>query len=888
LESDIPPNHPSRTEGAYPSFFKFASHTISLAKEGKLPLWSSQWEKDTLDELAVAYEPYSHVIDVKLLNAIGENMIDIVTGEKEAIEVGMEDNMLTQFYEQSIGIQEHTAYLARLLKQIGHRYPHMNILEVGAGTGGITKAIFQEIGHKLSSYTYTDISAGFFETAQQVFGNYLDRMLFKVLDISKDPRSQGYAEHSYDMVVASMVLHATPVLEETLRNARRLLKPGGFLVVLELQVDNLARMGTIFGAFPGWWLGADEGRVLSPCINLAEWEEVLRDTGFSGCDTATPVRNALVMPPTVFVSQAIDDHIEFLRDPLSSSLELFEPDSTAEDLILLGGGSLQTSRLIGQLKSLLRQYWGRNIKTVRSLVEFSALDISSNTTVLSLAELDTPVFKELKDVDWEALKKLLQEARTVLWVSRGRRAENPYANMMVGLLRSAKKELPTLDIQLFDFEGMQPLEARVLAEGLLQLKATTLWQRRDGQESLLATVEPEVIREESGLLVIPRLVASQERNDRYNSLRRPILVKAGPNTENVGIATSGDGFCIIHEPIPEGESSKRIRVAHSLLSAVQAAEFGCMFIVFGHNCDTGDQIVALSTKNTSLVCPMDELLVSVNVPAGSEAEFVSLVSHHMLASSALEGLSEGDTIVVHEPETTFAAVLAKEAKSRGVEFSFTTANPTPSNLICCLQTVSPSSPDRAIRALLPKNTSAFLDFSEEKGPGSIRERIHALLPAHCRRQSSNTLFSTTSWIPKASYINEIRTRLEDAVSHTLVDLEGPSRHTETVALSALSHIESIRELSPQTVVDWASISDVSIQVRPITESHAKFSDTKTYWLAGLSGGLGLSLCEWMVRHGAKYVVISSRRPNVEESWLEQMRSAGAVINVFAWYVVFYL
>jgi hybrid polyketide synthase/nonribosomal peptide synthetase ACE1 len=890
LNTEIPSKHPARLEGSYPCFFRFASHILSLARKEKLPLWSSEWENDTLDQLTTAFQPYLHIIDVRLMNAIGENIIDIVTGGRSAIEVGMKDSMLSQFYEQSIGIREHTNYLARLLKQFVHRYPHANILEVGAGTGGITKAIFREIGQTLSSYTYTDISPGFFDAAKQVFDAYLGKLLFKVLDISKEPSQQGYVDHSYDVVVASMVLHATPVLEDTLRNVRRLLKPGGFLIVLELQVDNLARMGTIFGAFPGWWSGAQEGRVLSPCINVSEWDKLLRCTGFSGCDTVTPVRNSHIMPPVVFVSQAKDNRIEFLRDPMSSSIELFgdSQGTVAEDLVLLGGRSRKTSELVDQLESLLEEHWYHNIRIVRSLAELASLKISSSTTILSVTELDEPVFQKLSSVNWEALKRMLQEVRTVLWVSCGRRAENPYANMMVGLLRSAKRELPALDIQFFDFEGAQPLEASILAKTLLQLKATCLWQRRDGP-SFLTTVEPELIRLETGQLIIPRVVVSQERNDRYNSLRRTLLTT---KHENIGIEVSNEEvsrICLEKAPSPEGDPERCIRVDYSLLSAVRVTEeFGGMFIVLGQNCDSGAQVIALSTEHRMLVCPADELSVSVNVPSGYEAEFVSRVSQHLLSNIFLGGCCKGRTVVFHEPDDLSASVLEEEAKIRGLKPIFTqTATSLNPKFKSNVLAVHPMTTERVIRSMLPRDTVAFLDFSNKKTPNNTANLISTQLSLNCQRFSLDAMFSpTTTWVPPTSSMRSLSLRLEAAIAHALEHSNKASGNVLAVPLRTLSDLEDEQrlELRPQTVIDWTSHLDVSVRVRS-ADSQIKFSDCKTYWLAGLSGGLGLLLCEWMVHHGARYIAISSRRPNIEEAWLEKMRAAGAVVEIPTWLVI---
>jgi ubiquinone/menaquinone biosynthesis C-methylase UbiE len=58
--------------------------------------------------------------------------------------------------------------------------------------------------------------------------------VYKKLDVEQDISEQGFVEHSYDVIVASNVLHATQSLEATLKNTRRLLKPGGSLIILEI------------------------------------------------------------------------------------------------------------------------------------------------------------------------------------------------------------------------------------------------------------------------------------------------------------------------------------------------------------------------------------------------------------------------------------------------------------------------------------------------------------------------------------------------------------------------------------------------------------------------------------------------------------------------------
>lgn len=126
------------------------------------------------------------------------------------------DNLLDCFYKTGLGFPQANEYIARMAQQISTAYPHLNILEIGAGTGGATKRILSHIGSNFSTYTYTDISAGFFGKAQEVFEEYQNRMVFKVLDIERDPITQGFSECSFDMIIASNVLHATRSMQVTM------------------------------------------------------------------------------------------------------------------------------------------------------------------------------------------------------------------------------------------------------------------------------------------------------------------------------------------------------------------------------------------------------------------------------------------------------------------------------------------------------------------------------------------------------------------------------------------------------------------------------------------------------------------------------------------------
>ena len=155
----------------------------------------------------------------------------------------------------------------------------LRILEVGAGTGSATASVLPVLPEGRFDYVYTDISAGFFAEAEGRFGGAESSIEYRVLDIERSPSSQGFETHSYDIVIASNVLHATRFLGETLANCLETLAPSGMLVALE-NMRPQGWMDLTFGSLDGWWRFADEYRPLSALSTPDIWERGLTEGGF--------------------------------------------------------------------------------------------------------------------------------------------------------------------------------------------------------------------------------------------------------------------------------------------------------------------------------------------------------------------------------------------------------------------------------------------------------------------------------------------------------------------------------------------------------------------------------------------------------------------------------
>lgn len=70
-------------------------------------------------------------LDANIMRAVGEALPAIVRGERNLLDTLMGDNLLSQFYQETFGIQTYLREVARIAGQISNRFPHINVLEIG-------------------------------------------------------------------------------------------------------------------------------------------------------------------------------------------------------------------------------------------------------------------------------------------------------------------------------------------------------------------------------------------------------------------------------------------------------------------------------------------------------------------------------------------------------------------------------------------------------------------------------------------------------------------------------------------------------------------------------------------------------------------------------------
>ncbi|KAF7445064.1 Polyketide synthase module protein [Pyrenophora tritici-repentis] len=420
---------------------------------------------------------------LQLLARVGKALPHIVTGETQPLDVMLEGNLLSRYYESGILVGPYEAAVA-YMKILTFKNPRLRVLEIGAGTGGCTKWLFRGLsgqngaaGLPFEEYTFTDVSSGFFEDARQTFAEWEDIMQFRTLDADQDPLEQGFEPGSYDVVVAANVLHATRKIDVTISRVRKLLKPGGSLLLLEIPPRGAA-FGLVAGPLTGWWAPEDDFRVDSPLLFRNQWQDVLARNGFGGIHLAWEC---------MMVAKADPELCNLNREHATHSV------------VLIGNG------VDDHVERTTTEFASRNIDTIAYSWEQAKAQEGSLYVILDIAE--ERALLDPKPPLFETIKAIVSAKTQVLWVllhNKGDPAALAYKGLVNAFVRVLRREsgntsLVTLDIR----HPAQNTEqtARTVAD----VACRRFWPARGDLPSL----EPEFACED-GRVLIPRVRADVE------------------------------------------------------------------------------------------------------------------------------------------------------------------------------------------------------------------------------------------------------------------------------------------------------------------------------------------------------------------------------------------
>lgn len=359
------------------------------------------------------------------IHRISKHSTNIFLGTSDPLDVLMEDDILTKVYD-FMQLWDYSEFFDLL----GHYKPDMKILEIGAGTGGTTSTIIPHLksayGERMfGSYKYTDVSSGFFVAAKERFKD-VEGLDYAILDVSQDPIPQGFEAESYDLIIATNVLHATPKLSETLTNVRKLLHPRGRLFLQELD-PSTRWINYVMGVLPGWWLGEEDDRPTEPYVNPERWNKELKVAGFGGINAVAYdgqlLNNIIAMPAR-------------------------EEKSRRVTILTKGKSSQKSHGIVEQLRE--RSYE----------LDFCTLDQvpKSGQDIVSLLDIEAPFLYSATEKDFSAFKSFVAHIQDagVLWVTGTAQngCRDPNFSLILGMARTIRTELlmdfATLELESFE------------------------------------------------------------------------------------------------------------------------------------------------------------------------------------------------------------------------------------------------------------------------------------------------------------------------------------------------------------------------------------------------------------------------------------------------------
>ena len=416
--------------------------------------------------------------EFELLNRCGSKLAEVLRGEANPLALLFPNGdiaLLKKLYTKSPTLKAMNMFVAEVLHELQDSIPKrvgMKMLEIGAGTGSTTTSILKKISPSRLLYTFTDISNRFISEARENFSNY-NCMSYSQLNIEKDPTSQGFKKNEFDVVVATNVLHATKDLKKTLENVKKLLAPGGILILVEGTAP-VRWVDITFGLTDGWWRFSDyELRKDYPLLSADEWRFALRDLDFREISiiSSDDVGSSIDVPGGLSQAVIIAKH---------SSKPVHTP---AETVVIFADNSGVSDSLITKLETnnkqciIVRQ--GESFKDVHDGREFVVNAYKPEEFDMLLDRIKQPI-KEVIYL-W-ALNEKVDESVNVSTV------KNQYLRTCVGLLNVVKAAVnrlsnpPTLFVIT---QGVQMLDKQADLGALIQ---ASVW----GMCRVIAIEHPEL------------------------------------------------------------------------------------------------------------------------------------------------------------------------------------------------------------------------------------------------------------------------------------------------------------------------------------------------------------------------------------------------------------
>ncbi|KAI3393178.1 hypothetical protein diail_4634 [Diaporthe ilicicola] len=757
-------------------------------------------------------------------------------------------------------IHNFCTHLGRVVQQIAHRFPRMNVLDLAFAEWTFTENVLDGLQDTFSSYRLMC------STQQQTLLsrcptlNNNKRVLFEDLDFNAVADDMGDSTGAYDLVVMSTVIFSKFNLSETemIRKVRQLLKKRGFLIILHAPP-----------------MSAFENKVNRSGAPI--------DQGYSDVvmplDLDAPSLKSMFLPAVENSTQTHASGFYMTIRQADDEVPIFKDGRSNESVVIIGHPTVSLG--LERHKTIRKLASPKECEVFDNLEKVTPEAASAATVVIIVMDLTEPVCKNMTAATLKVLKSVMQPGKVVLWVTCAA-LRDPETAASLGLTRTLKAENPNLILQVLDFHNTVSLSTDLIVDKLMllihyrdhphmdeDLRATTLFSfEPENHVNGKRQIVPRVLPYKPA---IERLNANRRKVSRIcNSLETNLLIDSvrgadGSSRFEVRQVDDSD-VCLSTQP-----TAGLVNVEYSSLHPASTG-VNDVYICIGLAADNGRPVAGISPYLASKTPVLQTVDLSANLL--DRRGLASLLTPMISVADLVSWVRPGDIVLI-EPDLTFLHCAREFFSSRhgrrDCNIQALTTDAGVAKEHADIKYLHPMSSGRELKRSIPCTNPTVIDFlADGHGLSKVIEGSAADFE-YVRWPPSSTVRRGQQSFIKDSVLNDCLSRCLD-----VIDCMPPKSLSSTFVTPALLDGTS-GSTSAFTIVDWKSERHVPVLVKPLVE-HRLLKPDRTYILVGLTRDLGQSLCRLFIRHGARNIIVASRNPNTAAVWISELNSEGANIQ----------
>lgn len=557
---------------------------------------------------------------------------------------------------------------------IGNKKPDISVLEIGDGGNRPYNLFLRRLMPRCDDgqsriplcsryiYGYRDDYGP--DQAKEDLADWKEVVSFeKVVDLSE----QELGKQAYDVIIAPNAFYSLYSASDGLLKIRSLLKPFGYLIILNtLQTERSLLDTVLVTAFYHW----PHRRVDSFVHNERTSGEILRGAGFK---TEYIMEGALTVCRPHCETDSFDKKILIIR----------EDDNELS---------------INLSKALMEQLPGES--TASNPMEARP----QGCICIVLSDLNRSLFEAPDNNLLQKLKEIFLQSEGVLWVTRGgtMHATNPQCGLAIGFARTARSESGVQPIITLDLDPNLSIMDESRVNIIIDLMKPHFFQGGRPEYDV-------EYAEREGIVLIPRVIIQDdlncdimERNQKIKSFQQPFhqpgiclflqLNEVGENevhfTASNEVAEISEGHVGI-KVFAFAVSEFDIEADKNMDAIFSAVGYGCSGQVceIGSNVrgfSVGDRVACIGT-GTARNCYYDQASAFQKIEGNVSYELAASLPLAYTAAyyivNELARIKRGGTVLIHDAASWYGKALAEICMLNGSEIFAIVSNEDSKNEI---------------------------------------------------------------------------------------------------------------------------------------------------------------------------------------------------------------